>query len=1004
MSTTDTITITGAREHNLKNISVEIPKNKLIVFTGISGSGKSSLAFDTLYAEGQRRYVESLSSYARQFLGVMHKPEVDQIDGLSPAISIDQKTTSHNPRSTVGTITEIYDYLRLLYAKVGRPHCKICGKEVATQSIDEIVGHILNEIKEKVDGSAVRLMVLSPVVRQKKGEFSGLFETLQKKGYLRARIDDRFYSFDEDLTLIKTNKHDINVLVDRLVVSKKQIRDEKERKTLKSRISQSIEESLKLADGLAITSFIEDDSLNFPENPKKFSDKLYSEKRACNDCGISISEIEPRLFSFNSPQGACETCNGLGALQKIDIEKIVAPSLTLSEGAIIPFARMMSNDTWWSRLVRTAVEKTDYDFRKTPFEEMSEEAQKLLLYGSDEIYRVEGENRFGRQTVIHEQFEGFVKNLERRYNETDSDFIRKEIGAYMHKQVCPNCNGDRLKPEALSVYIDDKNIAQITKLPIKKALEWTKLLSENGMLSKKEKLIGESIIKEIITRLSFLSSVGLNYLNLSREASTLAGGEAQRIRLASQIGTSLTGVLYILDEPTIGLHQRDNHQLIETLKELQLKGNTVIIVEHDRDVMLAADYILDIGPKAGVLGGEIVAKGTPEEILKNKNSLTGKYLSRKKDVIRKKTGKKGRDESRGGFNSERRIVDEDAPITKSSIRITGANHHNLKMLDVDFPLGKLTCITGISGSGKSTLLHDTLYTHLAKHLEKSVKTIPGEIETITVPSEVKRVSLIDQSPIGKTPRSNPATYTKIFDYIRKIYANTRDAQVRGFKAGRFSFNVKSGRCETCQGDGQIKIEMQFLPDVYVTCDVCDGKRYSEETLEVTYKHKNISQVLDMTINEAADFFKSQSTISKKIETLQDVGLGYIKLGQPAPTLSGGEAQRVKLAKELSTKTLDHVVYLLDEPTTGLHFEDVNKLLEVLSQLVEQNNTVILIEHNLDVIKNSDWIIDLGPEGGEGGGEIIATGTPHDIANNKNSITGEYLKKELKESGLNSTLE
>jgi len=1004
MSTTDTITITGAREHNLKNISVEIPKNKLIVFTGISGSGKSSLAFDTLYAEGQRRYVESLSSYARQFLGVMHKPEVDQIDGLSPAISIDQKTTSHNPRSTVGTITEIYDYLRLLYAKVGRPHCKICGKEVATQSIDEIVGHILNEIKEKVDGSAVRLMVLSPVVRQKKGEFSGLFETLQKKGYLRARIDDRFYSFDEDLTLIKTNKHDINVLVDRLVVSKKQIRDEKERKTLKSRISQSIEESLKLADGLAITSFIEDDSLNFPENPKKFSDKLYSEKRACNDCGISISEIEPRLFSFNSPQGACETCNGLGALQKIDIEKIVAPSLTLSEGAIIPFARMMSNDTWWSRLVRTAVEKTDYDFRKTPFEEMSEEAQKLLLYGSDEIYRVEGENRFGRQTVIHEQFEGFVKNLERRYNETDSDFIRKEIGAYMHKQVCPNCNGDRLKPEALSVYIDDKNIAQITKLPIKKALEWTKLLSENGMLSKKEKLIGESIIKEIITRLSFLSSVGLNYLNLSREASTLAGGEAQRIRLASQIGTSLTGVLYILDEPTIGLHQRDNHQLIETLKELQLKGNTVIIVEHDRDVMLAADYILDIGPKAGVLGGEIVAKGTPEEILKNKNSLTGKYLSRKKDVIRKKTGKKGRDESRGGFNSERRIVDEDAPITKSSIRITGANHHNLKMLDVDFPLGKLTCITGISGSGKSTLLHDTLYTHLAKHLEKSIKTIPGVIETITVPSEVKRVSLIDQSPIGKTPRSNPATYTKIFDYIRKIYANTRDAQVRGFKAGRFSFNVKSGRCETCQGDGQIKIEMQFLPDVYVTCDVCDGKRYSEETLEVTYKHKNISQVLDMTINEAADFFKSQSTISKKIETLQDVGLGYIKLGQPAPTLSGGEAQRVKLAKELSTKTLDHVVYLLDEPTTGLHFEDVNKLLEVLSQLVEQNNTVILIEHNLDVIKNSDWIIDLGPEGGEGGGEIIATGTPHDIANNKNSITGEYLKKELKESGLNSTLE
>lgn len=1004
MSTTDTITITGAKEHNLKNISVEIPKNKLIVFTGISGSGKSSLAFDTLYAEGQRRYVESLSSYARQFLGVMHKPEVEQIDGLSPAISIDQKTTSHNPRSTVGTITEIYDYLRLLFAKVGRPHCQNCGKEIATQSIDQIVAHILEEIENRVNGTSVRLMILSPIIRQKKGEFTGLFQTLQKKGYLRVRIDGRLYSMDEDLTLIKTNKHDISALIDRLVISKKQLRDETERKTLKSRISQSVEESLKLADGLVITSFIEDDSLNFPDNPKEYTDKLFSEKRACSDCGISVSEIEPRLFSFNSPQGACETCNGLGALQKIDISKIIAPSLTLSEGAIIPFARMMSGDTWWSRLVKTAVEKTGYDFRKTPFEEMDEATKNLLLYGSEKVYRVEGENRFGRQTVIHEQFEGFVKNLERRYNETDSDFIRKEIAAYMHKQTCPDCNGARLKPEALSVYIDNQNIAQVSKLPIKKALSWVESLSSNKDLSQKEKLIGQTILKEIITRLSFLSSVGLNYLNLSREASTLAGGEAQRIRLASQIGTGLTGVLYILDEPTIGLHQRDNHQLIQTLKELQLKGNTVIVVEHDRDVMLAADYILDIGPKAGVLGGEIVAKGTPAEILANKNSLTGKYLSRKKDVIRKKGGKNSGTKYNSGKNSgddsERRIVDEDAPIKKSSIRITGANHHNLKDLDVEFPLGKLTCITGISGSGKSTLLHDTLYTHLATHLEKSIKTIAGDIKTITVPDEVRRVSLIDQSPIGKTPRSNPATYTKIFDYIRKIFANTRDAQVRGFNAGRFSFNVKSGRCETCQGDGQIKIEMQFLPDVYVTCDVCNGKRYSEETLEVAYKNKNISQVLDMTIDEAADFFKSQSTIAKKIQTLQDVGLGYIKLGQPAPTLSGGEAQRVKLAKELSTKTLDHVVYLLDEPTTGLHFEDVKKLLEVLSQLVDQNNTVILIEHNLDVIKNSDWIIDLGPEGGEGGGEIIAVGTPHNIANNKNSITGEYLKKELEESGLN----
>jgi excinuclease ABC subunit A len=995
MSTKDTITIIGAKEHNLKNISVEIPKNKLIVFTGISGSGKSSLAFDTLYAEGQRRYVESLSSYARQFLGVMHKPDVDQIDGLSPAISIDQKTTSHNPRSTVGTITEIYDYLRLLFAKVGRPHCVECGNEVSTQSIDQIVARILNEIEDRVNGTAVRLMILSPVIRQKKGEFTGLFETLQKKGYLRARIDDRLYSLDDDLTLIKTNKHDISALIDRLVISKKQIRNAKERKVLKSRISQSVEESLKLADGLVITSFIEDDSLNFPENPKDFTDKLFSEKRACSDCGISVSELEPRLFSFNSPQGACEACNGLGALQKIDIEKIIAPSLTLSEGAIIPFSRMMGNDTWWSRLVRTAVEKSKYDFRKTPFEEMDKKTQDLLLFGSDKVYRVEGENRFGRQTVIHQQFEGFVKNLERRYNETDSDFIRKEIGQYMHKQICPDCQGNRLKPEALNVYIDKKNIAQIGKLPIKKALNWSKELSKNTQLSKKEKLIGESILKEVITRLSFLSSVGLNYLNLSREASTLAGGEAQRIRLASQIGTGLTGVLYILDEPTIGLHQRDNHQLIETLKELQQKGNTVIVVEHDRDLMLAADHILDIGPKAGVLGGEVVAQGTPEDILKNKKSLTGKYLSRKKDVIRKKIG----NGSNGGVSNERRVVNLDAPIKKSSIKITGASHHNLKDLDVDFPLGKLTSITGISGSGKSTLLHDTLYTHLAKHLGKSIKSIPGPIDTITVPDEVKRVTLIDQSPIGKTPRSNPATYTKIFDYVRKIFANTRDAKVRGFNAGRFSFNVKSGRCETCQGDGQIKIEMQFLPDVYVTCDVCDGKRYSEETLEVTYKKKNISQVLNMTIDEAAEFFKTQGTIMKKIQTLQDVGLGYIKLGQPAPTLSGGEAQRVKLSKELSTRTLEHVVYLLDEPTTGLHFEDVKKLLEVLNQLVEQNNTVILIEHNLDVIKNSDWIIDLGPEGGEGGGEIIATGNPQNIANNKNSITGEYLKKELEASGL-----
>ena len=983
MNKQDVIKITGAREHNLKDISVEIPKNKLVVFTGLSGSGKSSLAFDTLYAEGQRRYVESLSSYARQFLGVMHKPEVDQIEGLSPAISIDQKTTSHNPRSTVGTITEIYDYLRLLFARVGRPHCANCGKEIATQSIDQIVHQILEEIDQRLGSIPVRILILSPIVRQKKGEFSGLFETLRKKGYLRARIDNHMYSLDEDLTLIKTNKHDISVVVDRLVISKQQFRNAAEKKTLKSRIAQTVEESLKLADGLVIASFVADESLEFPEDPSQLVSKLFSEKRSCSDCGISISEIEPRLFSFNSPQGACETCNGLGTLQKIDIEKIIAPSLTLSEGAIIPFARMMSSDTWWSRLVKEVIETAGYDFRKTVYEEMTQETQQVLLYGSNTIYKVEGENRFGKQTVVHEQFEGFVKNLERRYHETDSEFIRKEISQYMHKQVCPSCAGDRLKKEALSIHIDKKSIAQITKLSIKDTLLWSKKIKENdNIITQKESQIAESILKEIVARLGFLQSVGLNYLTLSREASTLAGGEAQRIRLASQIGTGLTGVLYILDEPTIGLHQRDNHQLITTLKNLQEKGNTVIVVEHDRDVMLAADSILDIGPKAGVHGGRVVAQGTPQEIMNNPDSLTGKYLARKKDIIRKKQPK------------ERTVVSEDTQLTHSKITITGATHNNLKNLDVSFPLGKLVSITGISGSGKSTLLHDTLYTHVAKHLGKQTKRIPGAIATISIPDELKRINLIDQSPIGKTPRSNPATYTKIFDNIRTIFANTKDSQMRGYKAGRFSFNVKGGRCEACQGDGQIKIEMQFLPDVYVTCDICNGKRYNEETLEVKYKDKNIAEVLDMNIDEAAVFFKNQSAIHKKVTTLQEVGLGYIKLGQPAPTLSGGEAQRVKLAKELSTRTLDHVLYLLDEPTTGLHFEDVKKLLQVLDQLVQQNNSVILIEHNLDVIKNSDWIIDLGPEGGDGGGEIIAAGTVTDVCNNENSETGKYLKAEL----------
>ncbi len=988
MSNSDVIKITGAKQHNLKNISMEIPKNKLVVLTGMSGSGKSSLAFDTLYAEGQRRYVESLSSYARQFLGVMAKPEVDQIDGLSPAISIDQKTTSHNPRSTVGTITEIYDYLRLLFARVGHPHCPNCGKEIASQTVDQIVNHVMKELDERAKKVPARIMVLAPVVRDRKGEFSSLFENIQKKGYQRARIDGKVYDLNQDFSLIKTNKHNIEAIIDRLSTFSKELANEDMRKTFRSRLSQSVEEALRLADGLVMISFVEDNSLDFPVEPKKFSDRLFSEKFACSECGISLPEIEPRLFSFNSPHGACEVCSGLGSLLKIDKEKMIAPSLTMSEGAIIPFSRMLGHDTWWARLVQTVIEEEGYDFRQTAFHDMRPESQHKLLYGSEKIYQVEGENRFGRRTMIEEKFEGFINNLERRYQETDSEYIRKEIEQFMERQICERCKGSRLKQEALSVNIDKKNIAQITQLPIDRTIEWIKDISANPspVLSKKEYTIGESILKEIGVRLRFLSAVGLNYLTLNREASTLAGGEAQRIRLASQIGTGLTGVLYVLDEPTIGLHQRDNRQLIETLKNLRDKGNSVVVVEHDRDLMLAADYIFDFGPKAGKHGGEIVAHGTPQEIMASKSSVTGKYLSRRKEV------------SRLPKDPERKLLAPDAIAesieTQPSINVYGASHHNLKSVDVKFPMRTLTCITGISGSGKSTLLHDTLYSNVAKSLGKAIDHTPGHITSIVVPDEIKRITLIDQSPIGKTPRSNPGTYTKIFDYIRTVFANTKDARSRGYTAGRFSFNVKGGRCEACQGDGQLKIEMQFLPDIYVTCDVCHGARYNEETLAAKYKEKSIADVLHMTVDEAMEFFSSHSTLRNKLRTLQEVGLGYIELGQPAPTLSGGEAQRVKLARELSVRTSDHCVYLLDEPTTGLHFEDIQKLLHVLDQLVQQNNTVILIEHNIDVIKNADWIIDLGPEGGEKGGDVIAVGTPRDISKIKDSYTGQFLKEEF----------
>ncbi|OGJ38379.1 MAG: excinuclease ABC subunit A [Candidatus Pacebacteria bacterium RIFOXYB1_FULL_39_46] len=982
----DHIIISGAREHNLQDISLAVPKNKLVVFTGLSGSGKTSLAFDTLYAEGQRRYVESLSSYARQFLGIMQKPDVDQIEGLSPAISIDQKTTSHNPRSTVGTITEIYDYLRLLFARIGHPHCPDCGREVSTQSVDQIINHIIEILTEKSATKPTRLMILSPVVRNRKGEFSALLTNLEKQGYSRVRIDGQVYSVNEKIGLIKTNKHQIDVILDRLSIDKKQLNDVQEMRTLKSRLSQTIEEALKLSAGLVIATLVNDDSLDFPSKPTQMKDYLFSEKLACSHCGISLPESEPRMFSFNSPEGACLTCNGLGSLLRINSEKIIAPSLTLSEGAVIPFARSLSHDTWWARLVRVVVEEAGFDFRKTPWQDIAPEFQQKLLTGSDKFYRVTGQNRFGKETQISEKFEGFITNLERRYEETDSEFIRKEISQFMQKETCPDCHGQRLKPSVLAVTVDKYSIADVTNLTIHQALTWHQDLTKKQKLSPQEQEISQPILKEIIARLKFLSSVGLNYLTLNREASTLAGGEAQRIRLASQIGTGLTGVLYILDEPTIGLHPHDNDRLIETLKKLKNQGNTVVVVEHDREIMLSCDYIFDFGPGAGKHGGKIIAEGTPQQIVANRKSITGKYLARKKEIVRQVKPERmliGADETA-------KARGEDGVIT-----LRGANHHNLKKIDVEFPLNSLTCITGLSGSGKSTLLHDTLFYQLMKHLERQTDKQPGFVDQLMVPDAVKRVTLIDQSPIGKTPRSNPATYTKVFDYIRKIFANTKEAHLRGYHPGRFSFNVKGGRCETCQGDGQIKIEMQFLPDVYVRCDVCNGKRYNDETLQVLYKGKNIAEVLDLSIEDALDFFDHHGTLKHKLQVLVDVGLGYLELGQPAPTLSGGEAQRVKLARELSIRTTDHVVYLLDEPTTGLHFADVQKLLNVLHTLVSQNNTVIVIEHNLDIIKNADWLIDLGPEGGDYGGEVVAAGTPTQVAKNSQSFTGRYLKDELK---------
>ena len=929
----DKIIIKGAREHNLKNIDLEIPKNKLVVFTGLSGSGKSSLAFDTIYAEGQRRYVESLSSYARQFLGIMDKPDVDQIEGLSPAISIDQKSTSHNPRSTVGTVTEIYDYLRLLFARVGHPHCPKCGREIARLSSQQIVDQVIQMAMNQLTmNKLTRILILSPVIRGRKGEYTELFSSLRQKGFTKVRIDGKIIGLSEDILILKNNKHDIDVVIDKLIFDKKSLD--------RTRLFDSVEHALKLSEGICIAAVVKDKTFDFPDKPKVMEDHLFSERFACPVDNISLPEIEPRIFSFNSPHGACPTCTGLGIQQKIDADLVLNPKLTISEGGILPYARTFLYDSWFAKKVASL----GFPMRILLSEYSKSQKQELL---------------FGNAV-----FEGIIPNLQRRYKETQSDFIRAEIERYMRKEICPACLGKRLKPESLGITIDGKSIVDVTHRSITEALVFIKTIPETQ--------VSQPIVKEIKARLGFLVSVGLEYLTLDRGANTLAGGEAQRIRLASQIGSGLSGVLYVLDEPSIGLHQRDNQRLIDTLKHLRDLGNSVIVVEHDADMMNQADWIVDFGPGAGEHGGKIISQGTPAHIKSDPNSLTGQYLSGKKTISSPNVGEEN---ARGEV-----------------LVIRGANEHNLKNISVEFPLGKFIVVTGVSGSGKSTLVTDILYHALAQKIIPDHKEKPGKHTSLEGFENINRVIMVDQSPIGRTPRSNPATYTGLFTAIRDIFALTPEARVRGYQPGRFSFNVKGGRCEACEGDGQIKIEMQFLPDVYVNCEVCGGKRYNSETLEVHYKGKNIAGVLDMTVEEGLKFFTAIPQACDKLQTLKDVGLNYIHLGQPPPPLSGGEAQRVKLATELSKRATGRTLYILDEPTTGLHFADLEKLLHVLKRLVSTGNTVVIIEHNLDVIKNADWIIDLGPEGGDSGGHIVAVGKPSHIAKSSRSHTGRFLQE------------
>lgn len=934
------IQVKGAREHNLKNIDIEIPRDELVVITGLSGSGKSSLAFDTIYAEGQRRYVESLSSYARQFLGQMEKPDVDYIDGLSPAISIDQKTTSKNPRSTVGTVTEIYDYLRLLYARIGIPHCPVCGREIKQQTIDQIVDHVMT-LEERT-----KIQILAPVVRGRKGEHVKEFEAARKAGYVRVRVDGMIYDLSEEIKLEKNKKHTIEIVVDRLVIQE----------DMKSRLADSIDIASGLTGGLIMINVIDGE------------DMMFSQNYACPEHGISIEELTPRMFSFNNPFGACEKCTGLGVFMKIDPDLILPDrKLSINQGGLKASGWAMEGSTIAAMYMKALAKQYDFSL-DTPIADLPDEIVDILLYGTKgEKIEIERTNEYGTGKYKTE-FEGIINNLERRFRETQSNWIKEEIESYMSAIPCDKCHGRRLSPESLSVTVGGINISEFCDKSITEALEFVNDLK----LTDREMFIAASILKEIKERLGFLKSVGLEYLTLSRSSGTLSGGESQRIRLATQIGSSLMGVLYILDEPSIGLHQRDNDKLLGTLCHLRDLGNTVIVVEHDEDTMLAADHIIDIGPGAGVHGGNVVFNGKVADILKSEDSVTGQYLSGRKKVEVPEKRRKG---------------------NGKKLKIIGAAQNNLKNINVDIPLGELVCVTGVSGSGKSSLINEILYKYLASHLN-GAKTKPGKFKDIKGVEELDKVIQINQSPIGRTPRSNPATYTGLFTDIRELYASTQDAKIRGFNAGRFSFNVKGGRCEACQGDGILKIEMHFLPDIYVPCDVCKGKRYNRETLEIKYKGKSISDVLDMTVEEGLEFFSNIPKIQRKLQTLQEVGLGYIKIGQPSTTLSGGEAQRVKLATELSKRSTGRTIYILDEPTTGLHIADVHMLINVLQKLVDSGNTVVVIEHNLDLIKTADHIIDIGPEGGNNGGTIVAQGTPEKITTVEASYTGQYLKKYL----------